>query len=134
MHPSLKVCPECRHQEVTDEYYSECPKCCDSDPDAGFLMQEAVLECSCGLAYSEDDMEAALDCFRWYNDFWADLSWWERIKAVWEMKGFPKDRAPCGFKFKWASKPQWNYGCECEDWEEYYQCSCGEVLEYANGT
>lgn len=92
------------------------------------------MECGeCGAAWSDVDMENAQDAFRWYNEFWGHLNWWERIKAVWGMRGFPRNGTEHEFKFTGSSRRHWNYGTESEDWTEFYECSCGERLDYDNG-
>jgi hypothetical protein len=132
------ICSNCRHREDTTEYNKECPVCADD------FLREVVLECECGKAYNDNDLDLAQENYsslkhqeslsteQLWEIVWEDYAnyhkeeWYKPMSLKWEDDGK-------GFRYIGSSHRTWCYGTEAYTWEDYYQCECGKTLEYDNG-
>jgi hypothetical protein len=134
------VCSNCGHREDTTEYNKECPICVDD------VLKEVWLECECGKAYNEGDIENAQNNFiSWKEliklspeELWEE-AWYVFAYSDWTLgRGFTYgnyDEPPDanGLTYTGSSDIRWCYGSETYTWWDYYKCECGKELELDNG-
>lgn len=107
------VCSYCGYKESNTEYNKECPNCHEDQ------LREIQMECSCGRAFSLDDMEDAVSRHHQENE------------PGFNPQEFNSDNL---LTFSHSSNRSWCYGSESYEWTDYYICPCGIELEVDEGT
>lgn len=149
------VCADCGHKQESAEWREECPVCHEG------TLDEVWLECECGKAYCERDVERAQDDAHYekhmadrtitQNEEWDWL--WEESPAMlsyawdtyphqewedaWEgyaWSGGVKPVVEPSLKYVCSSEQRWCYGSDSWNWTEVYECTCGAHLHFESGT